>query len=227
MKTTFHEDGVAEIVVDRPPVNALDVEGWFELARQVTAAGERARVVLLRAEGRGFNAGVDIKEMQRTEGFEALITRVRYDPHEQMFHVERLLRNVEPSFFQCVDLDTCHGAIQRAIELRPNSRVLLAQAYVTRSWDLAVVGLTREAIADASAAIGLQPDDPVVLATAHLHRSFALSDLGRIDEARADASTARSALPDDHELMVTVDDWMVHLQNAGGRAVSVPATLGS
>ncbi len=31
------------------------------------------RVVILRAEGRGFNAGVDIKEMQNTEGFDALI----------------------------------------------------------------------------------------------------------------------------------------------------------
>jgi enoyl-CoA hydratase len=31
------------------------------------------RVVVLRAEGRGFNAGVDIKEMQATTGFDALI----------------------------------------------------------------------------------------------------------------------------------------------------------
>jgi enoyl-CoA hydratase len=30
-------------------------------------------VVVLRAEGRGFNAGVDIKEMQQTAGFDALI----------------------------------------------------------------------------------------------------------------------------------------------------------
>ena len=29
--------------------------------------------MILRAEGRGFNAGVDIKEMQATEGFDALI----------------------------------------------------------------------------------------------------------------------------------------------------------
>lgn len=73
--TTLHEDGVAEIVVDRPPVNALDVDGWFELARQVTAAGQNpaTHVVLLRAEGRGFNAGVDIKEMQKTDGFTALL----------------------------------------------------------------------------------------------------------------------------------------------------------
>jgi enoyl-CoA hydratase len=67
--------GIAEIVVDNPPVNALPVAGWFALADAVTAAGasEDVRVVVLRAEGRGFNAGVDIKEMQRTEGFTALV----------------------------------------------------------------------------------------------------------------------------------------------------------
>jgi enoyl-CoA hydratase len=73
--TTLHDDGVAEIVMDNPPVNALTVAGWFEVGRQVTEAGRdpRARVVLLRAEGRGFNAGVDIKEMQRTAGHTALV----------------------------------------------------------------------------------------------------------------------------------------------------------
>ena len=69
------ERGIAEVVMDNPPVNALDVAGWFELARIVRTLGEQAdvRVVVLRAEGKGFNAGVDIKEMQATEGFEALI----------------------------------------------------------------------------------------------------------------------------------------------------------
>jgi enoyl-CoA hydratase len=67
--------GIAEIVMDNPPVNALTVAGWFELADVVTAAGRdpEVRVVVLRAEGRGFNAGVDIKEMQNTEGYGALI----------------------------------------------------------------------------------------------------------------------------------------------------------
>jgi enoyl-CoA hydratase len=68
-------DGVAEVVMDNPPVNALTVAGWFELADVITALGRdpEVRVVVLRAEGRGFNAGVDIKEMQATEGFDALI----------------------------------------------------------------------------------------------------------------------------------------------------------
>jgi enoyl-CoA hydratase len=72
---TVDGDGVAEVVMDNPPVNALTVAGWFELAETIAAAGNDpdVRVVVLRAEGRGFNAGVDIKEMQNTEGFDALI----------------------------------------------------------------------------------------------------------------------------------------------------------
>jgi enoyl-CoA hydratase len=68
-------DGIAEVVIDVPPVNALPVAGWHELAAAVTAAGAdpETRAVILAADGRGFCAGVDIKEMQRTEGYEALL----------------------------------------------------------------------------------------------------------------------------------------------------------
>src|ERR1700694_4246203 len=53
--------------MDNPPVNALTVAGWYELADVVTTLGNdpTVHVVVLRAEGRGFNAGVDIKEMQQ------------------------------------------------------------------------------------------------------------------------------------------------------------------
>ena len=73
--STVVTEHVAEVVVDVPPVNALTVAGWFELAEAITAAGADAdvHVVVLAAEGKGFNAGVDIKEMQSTEGFTALV----------------------------------------------------------------------------------------------------------------------------------------------------------
>src|SRR5881396_3531949 len=76
MAITSHvAEGIAEIVMDNPPVNALTVAGWYELADVVTTAGKdpEVKVVVLAAEGKGFNAGVDIKEMQRTEGFHALV----------------------------------------------------------------------------------------------------------------------------------------------------------
>src|SRR3954468_14950896 len=66
---------VAEVVVDVPPVNALTVAQWFELAETIRAAGADKDVGagVLAAEGKGFNAGVDIKEMQSTDGFTALV----------------------------------------------------------------------------------------------------------------------------------------------------------
>src|SRR5690625_2089260 len=58
-------EGVAELVLDAPPVNALDSAGWMQLAEALDALGEdeAVRVIVLRAEGRGFCAGVDIKEL--------------------------------------------------------------------------------------------------------------------------------------------------------------------
>jgi enoyl-CoA hydratase len=68
-------DGIAEVVLDVPPVNALDVKSWFALAETVQAAGADpgVRAVVVAAEGRGFCAGVDIKEMQRTASYDALL----------------------------------------------------------------------------------------------------------------------------------------------------------
>lgn len=60
-----HDNGVAEVVLNRPPVNALNAAGWRGLAVEIQALGERpeVRVIIVRAEGRGFCAGVDIKEL--------------------------------------------------------------------------------------------------------------------------------------------------------------------
>lgn len=66
----FHtqiSNGIAEIVIDRPPVNALNDAGWHALADEIIRVGNdpEARVIVLRGEGRGFCAGVDIKELDK------------------------------------------------------------------------------------------------------------------------------------------------------------------
>ncbi|MEU8842852.1 enoyl-CoA hydratase family protein [Streptomyces roseus] len=75
VSTSSPDRGVTLVTVDFPPVNALPVQGWYELADALRAAGRDpgTRCVVLAAEGRGFNAGVDIKEMQRDTGHDALI----------------------------------------------------------------------------------------------------------------------------------------------------------
>lgn len=74
IRTTV-EGRIAEVLLDHPPVNAFDSAGWAELARTITEVGARedVSVVLLAAEGRGFCAGVDIKELARDS---KLITKV-------------------------------------------------------------------------------------------------------------------------------------------------------
>lgn len=57
--------GIAELTIAKPPVNALDSQEWLALARTIDALGAdpEVRVIVIRAEGRGFCAGVDIKEL--------------------------------------------------------------------------------------------------------------------------------------------------------------------
>ena len=59
-------DRIGEIVFNHPPVNAFDARLWLQLPGIIHGLAEREDVncLLIRAEGRGFCAGVDIKELQ-------------------------------------------------------------------------------------------------------------------------------------------------------------------
>src|SRR5260370_11864523 len=54
-------------MIHNPPVNALPVKGWFELADTIRSHGRdaevRALIVSANPELRAFQAGVDIKEL--------------------------------------------------------------------------------------------------------------------------------------------------------------------
>ncbi|MCC3771804.1 enoyl-CoA hydratase family protein [Streptomyces sp. UNOC14_S4] len=67
VSTSRHGTAVAVVTVDFPPVNALPSRGWYDIAAAVRAAGgdPAVRCVVLAAAGRGFSAGVDLKEIHR------------------------------------------------------------------------------------------------------------------------------------------------------------------
>ncbi|WKX68762.1 enoyl-CoA hydratase family protein [Streptomyces sp. XD-27] len=75
VSTSVPEPGVTVVTVDFPPVNAVPVRGWYDLAEAVRGAGAEpgTRCVVLAAAGRGFNAGVDLKELRRDPGHTALL----------------------------------------------------------------------------------------------------------------------------------------------------------
>ncbi|HWS45557.1 MAG TPA: enoyl-CoA hydratase family protein [Acidimicrobiia bacterium] len=75
MIRTERRDRVDIVTIDNPPVNALPVAGWFRLADTIRASGRdpEVRAVILRAEGKGFQAGVDIKELAADPTHESLV----------------------------------------------------------------------------------------------------------------------------------------------------------
>ena len=68
-------DSVLTLTMDNPPVNALNITDTYELAEKLETckAQMEIRAVILTAVGKGFCAGVDIKEMQALEGNEGIL----------------------------------------------------------------------------------------------------------------------------------------------------------
>ena len=68
-------DQIAEVVMHHPPVNSITVTDTWKIHDTFKAldANDDVRVVILTAEGKGFNAGIDIKEMQSTPGWDHLL----------------------------------------------------------------------------------------------------------------------------------------------------------
>lgn len=79
-RVDIHEH-IAELVFDRPPVNAFDCAGWAAIAAELERLGrdDAVRVIVIRAEGRGFCAGVDIKELAADGNLIVAVNKGNYD----------------------------------------------------------------------------------------------------------------------------------------------------
>ncbi|NUT78181.1 enoyl-CoA hydratase family protein [Pseudomonas sp. C1C7] len=75
------DNGIAELVFDRPPVNAFNSQGWADIASEIQSLGRNSevRVIVIRAEGRGFCAGVDIKELAADGNLIVAVNKGNYD----------------------------------------------------------------------------------------------------------------------------------------------------
>ncbi|OHV06919.1 putative enoyl-CoA hydratase [Mycobacterium talmoniae] len=80
---TVHDSGglagVAELVVESPPVNAYSITDLARLAELLRSYDNRdeVRAVLLRARGKGFCGGGDLKEVQGLPGFDGILGQAR------------------------------------------------------------------------------------------------------------------------------------------------------
>ncbi len=79
--TVTIEKGIAEMMLEQPPVNAFDSAGWFAIAREIDLLGadDAVRVIIIGAVGKGFCAGVDIKELAAEPGKIVDVNRGNYE----------------------------------------------------------------------------------------------------------------------------------------------------
>lgn len=84
--TTQISDGVAELVFNKPPVNAFNSSEWAAIAAEIKTLGrnDEVRVIVVRADGKGFCAGVDIKELDADPNKIVSVNKGNYDTFESI-----------------------------------------------------------------------------------------------------------------------------------------------
>ncbi|WP_372778755.1 enoyl-CoA hydratase family protein [Litorivivens sp.] len=85
------DNGIAEMIFNKPPVNAFDSAGWFAIANEIEALGKNdaVRVIIIAAEGKGFCAGVDIKELQADASKITAVNKGNYDTFKAIHRNEK------------------------------------------------------------------------------------------------------------------------------------------
>ncbi len=84
MSNPFHvtiTNGIAELIFNKPPVNAFSSSDWAAIAAEIEQLGhnDECRVIIIAAEGRGFCAGVDIKELDADDSLIVKVNKGNYD----------------------------------------------------------------------------------------------------------------------------------------------------
>jgi len=84
--TTHVSDGIAEVVFNKPPVNAFNSSEWAAIATEIKTLGcnDKVRVIVVRADGKGFCAGVDIKELDADPNKIVSVNKGNYDTFESI-----------------------------------------------------------------------------------------------------------------------------------------------
>ena len=83
----FHseiQEGIAHLILNKPPVNAFNSVEWAGIAAEIKSLGEQdaVRVIVISAEGKGFCAGVDIKELGAEPAKIVPVNKGNYDTFE-------------------------------------------------------------------------------------------------------------------------------------------------
>jgi enoyl-CoA hydratase len=130
IRESVHDDGVAELVVDNPPVNAYDVATIAGLVERLHGYADdpRVRAVVLRGEGRGFCGGGDVKEVQRASGFDGILGQTRGSLELSLAVAECPIPVVGAVHGYCIGLGVLVAGVCDILLAAPDTPFVLAEA---------------------------------------------------------------------------------------------------
>jgi enoyl-CoA hydratase len=131
---TVDERGVAELVIENPPVNAYnlaDIATLVGLLRgyaDPASDPQRVRAVVLRGEGRGFCGGGDVKEVQRLPGFEGILGQTRGSLNLSLAIADCPVPVVGAIHGYCIGLGVLVAGVCDVLLATPDTPFVLAEA---------------------------------------------------------------------------------------------------
>lgn len=124
------EHGIAELLIDAPPVNALNLKDIATLAGHLRsyADDDRIRVVVLRGAGRGFCGGGDVKEVEGLPGFEGILGQTRGSMELTSAIAECAVPVIGAVHGYCVGLGVLVAGVCDILLAAPGTPFVLAEA---------------------------------------------------------------------------------------------------
>jgi enoyl-CoA hydratase len=126
----IHAAGIAELVLDAPPVNALNLKDIATLAAHLRsyADDQRVRVVVLRGAGRGFCGGGDVKEVQSLPGFDGILGQTHGSMELTTAIAECAVPVIGAVHGYCVGLGVLVAGVCDVLLAAPGTPFVLAEA---------------------------------------------------------------------------------------------------
>lgn len=125
------EHGVAELVVDNPPVNAFDlasIDALVSALRGYASPDSGVRAVVLRGEGRGFCGGGDVKEVQRLPGYQGILGQIHGSQNLTLAIAECPVPVIGAIHGYCIGLGVLVAGVCDILLASPGTPFVLAEA---------------------------------------------------------------------------------------------------
>lgn len=130
IRESVGDNGIAELVLDNPPVNAFSLSDIAALASRFRsyATDHSVRVVILRGEGGGFCGGGDVKEVQALPGYEGILGQINGSQELTLAIAECPIPVITAVHGYCIGLGVLVTGVSDIIVAAEGTSFVLAEA---------------------------------------------------------------------------------------------------